>query len=325
MRNRFFPLLVSVGLLFGVAICLQAQNAPKLRDESQAGRVDLKPRTLVSKKLDRVEDGPNGKTYVYKYRVEAEPTEKEMPRYAIDPQYRISYEQKGFQKNDTVTLISDNAESATDSNIWVYEVSYVGSGERKITFATTGSVVAPTFLTASGETRCSKCGCDMQNCSAHDFCDECRPGCPENGCPAECPGCSCSCHKTCSADCDCQKLEDPSLCPGPEGHNCAICNPCSQGGCSARCDGDGCTCLCHCKCAAGTCSPQSACGCESCASSCSCPCHRCGKSPGCPRDCTDSTCTCDCHGLCDKQGCSRHCDGEDGNCRCECHDTCDAP
>ncbi|MDR0610654.1 MAG: hypothetical protein LBG58_11125, partial [Planctomycetaceae bacterium] len=186
MKNRIFLMIVVTGFLFIGAAVLYAQsnaNAQKLvadtkspipavndktatsttsanipphttkeKDNSQSAkqsnRVDLKTQTKVGKKLDRVEDTPKGKKYHYLYRVQAEPTETEIPRYAIDPQYNVSYTQEGFQENDSVTLLSDNTEENTDSPIWVYDVAYVGSGERMLTFSTSGSTGFATFSVA---------------------------------------------------------------------------------------------------------------------------------------------------------------------------------
>ena len=149
MRRPILSFVLTVGFLFAGSLNAQPNSASKnvgkpvannavnqqatdhgknknKSTPSKTDRVDLKTRTLVSKKLNRIDVRPdNKKVYHYTYRVEAEPTVTEMPRYSVDTQYNISYEQEGFQEEDSVTLISDNEESATDSPIWVYEVAYV--------------------------------------------------------------------------------------------------------------------------------------------------------------------------------------------------------
>ncbi len=270
MKNRIFPILLLVGLLFGVAVALHAQNASKSTKEQKSERVDLKPRMLVSKKLDRVEDGPNGKTYVYKYRVEAEPTEKDMPKYTVDPLYNITYEQKDFQKNDTVTLLSDNPESATDSPVWLYEVSYQGSGERKITFATTASVFAPTFLAANGETE--------EPFEGH--CGLCRH---EEAWQCAAANCTCRCCVSDDENCNCLgcQYQSPRCFSCPVGCTCDHCI-CSCDGCitqNPRCLSCpvGCTCdHCRCKCEESI-DHVGRCGCTACKQkplTCPCECHR---------------------------------------------------
>jgi len=148
-RILFFCVLL--GLVCLPAAVLYAQSKEKGPQGKPTDRVDLKTQTLVGKKLDRVEER-DGKTFhVYKYRVVASPTEKEMPRYTVSPSFNVSYTQEGFQKDDSVTLISANEESATDSNIWVYEASFAGAGVRSLTFETSGSVMAPMFAVADNE------------------------------------------------------------------------------------------------------------------------------------------------------------------------------
>ena len=244
MRSQIVLVLATVLLLCGVVAVLYAQSQGKTLQPG-TDRVDLQTETWVGKRLDRTEDGPNGqKIHHYTYRVEARPTAKGLPRYIVDHRYGVTYETKGFQPGDSVTLLSANPESETDSPIWVYNVTYVGSGTRSVTFSTTGSVMTPTFMSANSETNCPGCGCDLTNCSNHDYCEECNH-CPENGCVADCPGCQCACHDTCSENCDCEVSLD---CPGPSGHDCETCNPKCGGEPGCYCGGDpvnGCQCSCH--------------------------------------------------------------------------------
>lgn len=113
--------------------------------------LDLKTRTEVTKKLDRTEDTATGKTYHYLYRVQARPTAMDTPRYLLAPSFSVSYAKKNFQANDTMTLISDNEETGTDSPIWVYEVAYVGAGARTLEFTTAGEVEVANYDAVSGE------------------------------------------------------------------------------------------------------------------------------------------------------------------------------
>ncbi len=154
MKNRIVRLTLAVGVLLGMIGFVHARQTKQqvAGKAAPTDRVDLKTETLVGKTLDEVVDGPNGKEYRYTYRVQAKPTEKEMPRYTVSPQYEISYTKEGFQEKDSITLLSENTESGTDSPIWVYQVTYVGSGERKISFDTAGSAMVPMFTTVNSET-----------------------------------------------------------------------------------------------------------------------------------------------------------------------------
>ena len=230
MRSRVVFLLAAVLLLGGVVAILYAQSQSRT-PQPGTNRVDLQTETWVGKRLTRTEDAPNGeKIYYYTYRVEARATAKGLPRYVVDHRYNITYETQGFKPGDSVTLLSTNPESETDSPIWVYIVTYVGSGTRSVTFATTGSVFAPSFMTVNGET-------DECACGGNGSHDECDCGCKSNGCICTCHqrcsygncplGCSntsdgCGCHGYCSENCTHLKS---SNCPGPNGHNCDKCNP----------------------------------------------------------------------------------------------------
>lgn len=271
MRNRIFPILLLIGLLLATTVVHAQDKATKANGKKAeaTSRVDLKPRTLVSKKLDSVKDGPNGKVYTYKYRVEAQPTESDMPRYAVDPQYNVSYKQEGFLEGDKVTLISSNPETATDSPIWNYEISYEGSGERSITFDTTASVMAATFAAAGGETdpedpnyHCRTCGhYDVSQCTA-----ACRCCCSSGDENCNCLGC---------------QYQNPRCFGCPVGCTCDHCI-CSCDGCltqNPRCLGCpvGCTCD-HCRCQCEESIDHSGrCGCAVCKqrpSVCDCECHK---------------------------------------------------
>lgn len=213
MRKRPLTAVLSIGLLLGTVFFLHAQtkDVPAREEGVASSRVDLKTETLVGKKLDRIEDGPNGKSYHYTYRVEAKATEKELPRYAVNPQYEVSHTKEGFRENDTVTLLSENTESATDSPVWVYEVAYVGSGERSLVFTTAGSTAAPMFMPVNSETEdpddpggsggdegggtgsgaaCECCTTQHMHentCGSHALCpDGCK--CTESGCTCPCHG-----------------------------------------------------------------------------------------------------------------------------------------
>jgi len=197
MKRRILLFSALAGLVCISVAVLYAQQ--KGGQQAKSDRVDLETETLVGKRLEKTEDGPNGeKIHHYLYRVEARQTAKGLPRYIVDYRYNITYETKGFKSGDTITLLSANEETETDSPIWLYTVSYVGSGVRKVTFNTSGSVMAPMFATANSETgdECPLCYCDLTNCSGHGWCSGCNPACSENGCPASCPGspCPCSCH-----------------------------------------------------------------------------------------------------------------------------------
>ena len=198
--------------LIGTCLCAAVLYAQQQKGVQQtlSDRVDLETETWVGKRLEKTEAGSDGRTtYRFLYRVEARQRATDLPRYIVDHRYSVTYTTEGFQAGDTVTLLSANEETDTDSPIWIYEVTYVGSGERTVTFETSGSVMAPMFATVSGETECPACGCDLLNCGDHGFCDLCNPGCSLNGCPASCEGCSCLCHATPVCD-DCGK--DPCEC-----------------------------------------------------------------------------------------------------------------
>jgi hypothetical protein len=314
-----------------------AKNPPNTaKDNSKSAkksnRVDLKTQTKVGKKLDRVEDTPKGKKYHYIYRVQAEPTETEIPRYSVDPQYSVSYTQEGFQEDDSVTLLSDNTEENTDSPIWVYDVAYAGSGERMLTFSTLGSTGFATFSTASSEEECDGCGCDLTDCDDHacSTCNACSVGDCYNGCDGE--DCSCDCHETCNPDCNCEPSED---CPGPDGHDCDTCNLlCCQDGCPASCDDPDCSCLCHCDC--HTCdthqkeclegnSEGNPCGCLLCDpdssyyDGCSCRCHQCCYK-NIPQEDSEGEIILDSNGeIVYNDGCNLLTCGGKPNCSCPCH------
>ena len=291
MRSRIVFVLTAVLFLCGVVAVLYAQSQNRT-PQPGVDRVDLQTETWVGKRLDRTEDGPNGqKIYHFTYRVEARPSAKGLPRYIVDHRYGITYETEGFQPGDSVTLLSTNPESETDSPIWVYNVTYIGGGTRSVTFAATGSVMAPTFATANSETDdpCTCVGCAAINnscsCSIGCSCSHCPPcnciGCQINNCYT-CPkGCSCS-HCT---HCDCLGCQSQN----PK------CQSCPQG----------CTCS-HCRCACDGCLSQDP-VCTSCPPGCYC--DHCGCL------CVDDI---DHVGVC---GCAL-CISPATRCRCECHAPC---
>ena len=322
MKRRILILfaLACVGVFAAVLYAQQQKAVQQLSPD----RVDLETETLVGKRLERTETGPNGKKiYHYLYRVEARQTAKSLPRYIVDHRYNITYTTDGFKPGDTITLLSTNEESETDSPIWVYNVTYVGSGSRKITFDTSGSVFAPSFVTVSGETDCG--------------------GVP--GCPTDCNGCGCTCHEEClcekggeheECECGCADLDCECDCH----KHCK----CKAGECvpwEDECDCDDCeseesdcTCTCHCICFRGQCQPiDNVCTCKLCPDNCpsilDC-CHHCGHSMKCPgENCPDkdTTCLCSCHGLCCYNTCSENnCPGKTDpkkcpkNCKCHCED-----
>ena len=237
-RNRIIFVLASVLLFCGVVAVLYAQSPGKVA-QSGTNRVDLRTQTWVGKRLVRTEDGADGqKIYHYQYRVEARQTAKSLPRYIVDRRYGISYETKGFKPGDSVTLLSTNPESETDSPIWVYNVIYVGSGTRQITFSTSGGATVPMFATVSGETDV----CDCSNSNYSHGGGECNCGCAGLSCP-----CSCHVPVTCSGNCQCLQSD---TCPGHDGHDCLNCNPCwfesaCGHGCSQACSNSSCMCQCH--------------------------------------------------------------------------------
>lgn len=215
MKNRIWLFILVVGFLFGTIVSVHAQQAATPKSQSK-DRIDLKTETLVGKTLDEVVDGANGKEYRYTYRVQAKPTEQEMPRYAVNPQYDITYTKEGFQEKDSVTLLSANTESGTDSPIWVYQVTYVGSGERKISFDTAGSAMVPMFATANSETEnpCDICGQDPCVCDDSDPCDVCGQDpcvCDDNDPCEVCGEYPCVCDNSCGV-CG----QDPCACTTPD-------------------------------------------------------------------------------------------------------------
>ncbi|MDR2755117.1 MAG: hypothetical protein LBC20_05370 [Planctomycetaceae bacterium] len=236
---------------------------------SKTGRVDLKTRTLVSKKLNRIDERPDGKkVYHYTYRVEAEPTVTEMPRYCVDTQYNVAYEQEGFQEEDSVTILSDNEESATDSPVWVYDVAYVDSGERALAFATTGSALGATFSSANSETDPNDPDYHCHTCNHYDS-SQCTIACR----------CCCS---TGDENCNCSgcQYQNPRCFACPVGCTCEHC-VCNCDGCltqNPRCFvcPVGCTCE-HCQCLClQSIDHEGRCGCAICKQrplTCECECH----------------------------------------------------
>ena len=290
MKRRILILCTLVGVCVFAAI-LYAQQQKSVQQLSP-DRVDLETQTLVGKRLERTETGPNGeKIYHFLYRVEARQTAKSLPRYIVDHRYNITYTTEGFKTGDTITLLSTNEESETDSPIWVYNVTYVGGGNRKINFDTSGSVFAPTFTTVSGETD-DPCTC--VGCLALSNACSCREGCTCSHCPP------CSCIGCTSSSC--------YLCP--KGCSCSHCTVCNCIGCQSQnpkcvsCP-QGCTCS-HCRCACSGCLSQSP-PCISCPPGCFC--NHCGCL------CTDDV---DHFGVC---GCAL-CSSPGTRCRCECHAPC---
>jgi hypothetical protein len=289
MRNVILPCILAVILLSGAITTLWAQpgngkqNPGKVvvadKDNGhiekpgvKSERLNLKTQTLVSKKLDHVDKKANGKkVYHYTYRVEAVPSETDLPQYVTDPQYNVSFEQEGFQAEDSVTLLSDNEESATDSPVWVYDVAYVESGVRSLSFATTGSVMAAAFSAASGELDPNDPDYHCGTCS-HSYISQCTAACrcccytgDENcncsGCQYQTPRCF-----SCPVDCTCEHCVcscDGCLTQNPR---CLVCPVgCTCGHCTCLCledvDHEGrcgcvfckqrpltCECECHCVC-----------------------------------------------------------------------------
>ena len=86
---------------------------------------------------------------------------------------------------DSLSLEKDSP----DVPIWTYDVTYVGSGERSIKFATSGDVIALTFAVAADEEKCICEENDGSDYDGHDECD-CEDG---KGCKKE-NDCSCPCH-----------------------------------------------------------------------------------------------------------------------------------
>ena len=290
MSNRVVLVLSAMFFLFGVVAVLYAQSQGSVPHRGD-DRVDLQTETWVGKRLERTEEGADGQTIHHiTYRVEARPTAKGLPRYIVDNRYGITYATQGFKDGDSVTLLSTNAEEETDSPIWVYNVTYVGGGERSITFDTSGSVFAPMFATANSEVDdpCECVGClAISNCS-------CRVGCSCSHCPpCNCIGCQTNNCYTC-----------------PKGCSCSHCIPCNCLGCQSqnpKCQScpQGCTCS-HCRCACDGCLSQDP-VCTSCPPGCYC--DHCGCL------CTDDV---DHPGVC---GCAL-CTSPNTRCRCECHAPC---
>jgi hypothetical protein len=262
VKSRIVPFLMAVLFLCGTLVVLYAQSRGG-GAQSDSGRIDLETRTWVGKRLDRTEVSPDGqKIYHYTYRVEARATARNLPRHIVDHRYSITHHHEGFRTGDSITLVSTNDESETDSPIWVYHVRYVGSGRRTISFATSGSVSAPMFTTVTGEAMdyCHCIGCQYLSCST------CLIGCP-------CVHCThCICHGCQSQQPKCQ------FCP--HGCTCSHCR-CACSGClsqSPQCTScpPGCYCS-HCGClCVDDIDHFGVCGCTQCTSPstrCRCECH----------------------------------------------------
>ena len=335
MKRRIL-ILCALACVCVFAAILYAQQQKSVQQLSP-DRVDLETQTLVGKRLERTETGPNGENvYHMLYRVEARQTIKNL-RYMTDYRYGISYTTEGFKPNDSITLLSLNEETETDSPIWVYSVVYYGGGSRKINFDTSGSVHVPTFSTVSGET--PDCDCASGNCNGNHS-TECGCGCKNSNC-------TCTCH---DPDCPCEGEEshDECSCCSPPDCNCSchpLCyfNTCYKNTCLEE-DEEGdyvCThsCDCHCDCVMSLCG-ENECTYKLCARP-DCSCHKCPLNK-CPRDCngiicTDENCSheecsckckCKCHGVCCKNICPVNCEGNDdpSKCpyQCKCHCSCSA-
>ena len=261
--------LLFVFLLTGLASSLiQAQSSVTKSGKSDQDKgastiLDLKPQTIVTKKAGRVEDTPQGKVYHFIYRVQARPTAEKAPKYLVDPKYSITFTKKNFQANDTITLLSTNSETETDSPIWVYDVAYVGAGERMIEFSTIGGAVSPMFSVANSEV-------DPGGGGIHCYvCNHATAG-----------QCTSTCYCCCVTACHCIGCQPLSCYSCPGGCTCSHCR-CSCGGCQSQspvctncppgCSCSHCSCLCeqnidhlgHCTCSQ----------CTSTASACTCQCH----------------------------------------------------
>ena len=251
MGSRIALIFTAVLMLCGVVAILYAQSNGKRATPS--GRIYLKTQTLVGKTVVKVEEGADGrKIHHYVYRVVAKPTEKNMPRYTVDPLYSVTYKLENFQKDDSIKLRPSNKETKTDSPIWIYDVIYVGSGIRSVVFDTEGDIFAPTFVVANSEEECWCCKKEPNECEC-DFCeieDVCCKTCNHSS------SCSCICHQCKpSVPCTCPKRDvnnNEEPCPGSNGHSCRYCNPCEKeandgfGVCWESCTG--CSCKHHCKC-----------------------------------------------------------------------------
>lgn len=257
-----FSLTAALMLCGAVAVLYAQSNANRT---TQSGRIDLKAQTLVGKTLTNIEELADGrKAYHYVYRVQARPTEQDMPRYTVDPQYNVSYELTGFQADDSIRLRPSNRESQTDSPIWIYDVVFVDSGTRLIEFDASGSIFAPTFTVANDETEncfCTPgnpCGCGCVSCNNCN----CQILCGGNpGCSLTCNGCNCTCHTTCPSGCTCEYCR--CTCEGCLNVDCVSCPK----GCF--CDHCGCLCL-------DDIDHSGVCGCPRCTSPesrCRCDCH----------------------------------------------------
>ena len=270
MRHRLVILFAVVSMFCGMSalICAAQPNATK--DGQAQGRVDLKTQTLVGKTLTKVESGPdNKKVYHYTYRVQAKPTQKEMPRYAVDHQYNVSYQQSGFKDGDSVKLRSNNSESASDSPIFVYDVTYSGGGTRSLNFSTSGSVMSLLFAAA-----------DSENEPFDGHCGLCRH---ETVADCQASNCQCRCCVDDQTNCNCSgcQYQNPRCFACPVGCNCSHC-VCSCDGCltqSPRClvCPVGCTCdHCRCQCEESI-DHLGRCGCVLCKQKpavCECECHK---------------------------------------------------
>ena len=177
-----FSLCYSVS---GQDLSLSDSDAELESVSRQTLEFDLQTEAYVTKEEVNVAASRNGTEHHYVYRVQAVPTATEIPQYLIDPKYSVSYTTTGFQANDTIALRSTNSETDSESPIWIYDVVYVGSGNRTINFTTTGRMVNVVYLAADNEEpggdddphepTCPRCGCHLQNCETHD-CEICNPG-----------------------------------------------------------------------------------------------------------------------------------------------------
>lgn len=236
----FVAVLISCGMV--VQLYAQTNNIRTAGTVSPSDRMDLKTQTLVGKTLTKVENGAGGeKIYHYTYRVHARATEKKMPRYVVDPQYSISYKQHGFREGDSIRLRSTNPESASDSPIWVYDVTYVGSGTRSLTFATSGSVRPPLFAPTDEvlDVHCGLCrhetiaDCQAHNCQCRCCADD-QINCNCSGCQYQTPRCF-ACPVGCTCDhcvCSC----DGCLTQSPRCLSCSVGCACDH--CRCKCEED---------------------------------------------------------------------------------------
>jgi len=275
MKNRLvFPLLAAL-MFCGMTAILTAQTnnepvaAGKGRQDA-SGRVDLKTETWVGKKLEGIDepDEPGGKrTYRYTYRVHAKATEKNMPRFSINPQFNVSYEQTGFLENDSISLRSTNSESLSESPIWTYDVSYSGGGTRSLNFSTSGSAMSLSFSAANSETPDEEFHCRICNHREISQCTLlCRCCCATGDENCNCLGCQYQNPRcfACPVGCDCDHCVcscDGCLTQNPR---CLVC--------PVGCNCDHCQCLCD-----VSIDHPGRCGCAACKQRpliCDCECHR---------------------------------------------------